>query len=100
VKTGAGRAETGGSNVRWTGGLVNVGTGLVVVCPLDVVVADDVPRSPGLTSKSSPTLLMMLSRSSSDLAVESGSEGSTYLLSEGGSAIVLAVEFESFPGRR
>ena len=67
--------------------------------PSDVVAADDTPGSPGLTSKSSPTLLMMLSRSNSDLVVESGSEVSTYLLSEGGSAIVLAVEFESFPER-
>lgn len=61
---------------------------------------DEVAKSVDLTSKSSPTLLMILSRSSSDLAVESGSEGSAYLLSEGGSTIVLAVEFESFPGRR
>lgn len=100
MKTDVGRAEVGGSNVRWTGWLVNVGIGLAVVFPLGVVVADEVPRSPGLASRSSPTLLMMLSRSSSDLAVESRSEGSTYLLSEGGSAIVLTVEFESFPGRR
>lgn len=100
MKTGAGRAEIGGSNVRCTGGLLNVGTGLVEVCPLDVVAADDVSRSPGFASKSSPTLLMMLSKSSSDLAVESGSEPSAYLLSEGGSAIVLAVEFESFPRGR
>lgn len=100
MKTCAGRAETGGSNVRCTDGLVNVGIGLVGICPLDVVVADVVPRSPGLVSKSSPTLLMMLSKSSSDLAVESRSEPSTYLLREGGSAMVLAVEFESFPRRR
>lgn len=72
----------------------------MAVCPLDVVAADDVPRSSGLASKSSPTLLIMLSKSSSDLAVESGSEVSAYLLKEGGSAIVLAVEFESFPSRR
>ena len=66
------------------------------VCPLDVVAADEGARS-GLGSKSSPTLLIMLSRSSSDLAVESRSEGSAYLLSEGGSGIVLVVESESFP---
>jgi hypothetical protein len=88
----------GGPNVRWTGGLVNVGTTLVAVCPLDVVAADEVAKSPDFTSKSSPTLLMMLSRSSSDLVVESWSEGSPYLLSEGGSTIVLVVEFGSFRG--
>ena len=70
------------------------------MCPLDVVAVDIAPRSPGLASKFNSTLLMILSRSSSDLAVESASESSTYLLSEGRSAIVLAVEFESFPGRR
>ena len=79
---------------------MNVGAGLAEVCPLDVVAADEAPGSLGLTSKSSPTLLMILSRSSSDLTVESKSEGSAYLLSDGGSAIVLAVEFVSFPGRR
>ena len=67
------------------------------MCPPDVEVVDDAPRSPGLASKFNPTLLIILSRSSSDLVVVSKSEGSTYLLSEGGSAIVLAVEFESFP---
>lgn len=68
------------------------------VCPFDVAGADKVARSPGLPSKSSPTLLIILSRSSSDLAVESESEGSAYLLSEGGSGIVLIVEFESRRG--
>ena len=80
--------------------MVNVGTGLAKVCPLDVVAADVVPGSPSLESKFSPTLLIMLSRSSSDLVVESRSEGSAYLLREGGSAIVLVVEFGSFPGWR
>lgn len=78
---------------------MNVETGSAEVYPLDVIAEDDAPGPPGLTSRSSPTLLIILSRSSSDLAVESESEGSTYLLSEGGSAIVLAVESESFPGR-
>ena len=97
MKTGAIPVDAGGSNVRRTDVPVSVRAGLVVMCPLNVVAADD---AAGLTSKSSPTLLMMLSRSSSDLAVESRSDCSAYLLSEGGSAIVLTVEFESFLGRR
>ena len=79
MKTRAGWVEIGGPNVRWTAGLAEV-------CPLDVIVADEAPGLLGLTSKSSPTLLVILSRSGSDLTVESKSEGSAYLLSDGGSA--------------